>query len=98
MVTKEPKEPKEPKESRHETKPAGASPGPAEASTQVEPVAPADLPAEVRAAVEELEADPGAVIDFKVYPDRVVLVLFDYRKYTFSLAALASRIKQRVGK
>lgn len=59
---------------------------------------PAELPAEVQAAVEELEQDPASVIEFKVYPDKVTLILFDYRKYTFSLRALAARLAKRVGK
>lgn len=72
------------KESKQEAGPA--SPGPAE------------LPAEVQAAVEELEQDPASVIEFKVYPDKVTLILFDYRKYTFSLRELAGRIRKRIGK
>lgn len=85
MAAKEPK--------GQESKPAGpgeAGPAPEKAGKE--------LPAEVRAAVEELEQDPASVIEFKVYPDKVTLILFDYRKYTFSLRALAGRLAKRVGK
>ena len=57
-----------------------------------------ELPAEVQAAIEELNQEPASVIEFKVYTDKVTLVLFDYRKYTFSLPLLAARIKKRLGR
>lgn len=65
------------------------------------------LPVEVVAAVEHLNADPavpfndlepGALLDFRVYPDRVAVILFTGQKYTVSLAALQRRLAGRVAK
>lgn len=65
------------------------------------------LPDEVVAAVAHLNADPavphdnldaGALLDFRVYPDRVSVVLFTGQKYTVSLAALQQRLAARVAK
>lgn len=65
------------------------------------------LPSEVAAAVEHLNADPavpfdnlqaGSLLDFAVYPDRVTVVLFTGQKYTVSLDALKQRLAARVAK
>ena len=67
----------------------------------VEKVA-AKVPEEVAAACEHLahsaacehgEIDPGQLLDFAVYVDKVVVVIATGQKYTVSAAALAERLK-----
>jgi hypothetical protein len=62
----------------------------------------AKVPEEVAAACEHLsrnaacehgEIDPGQLLDFAVYVDRVVVVIATGQKYTVSAAALAERLK-----
>lgn len=64
-----------------------------------------NIPDEVKAAVEHLNADPaipqsdlevGQLLDFKVYADRVVVIIPTGQKYTVSVADLFQRLKARV--
>lgn len=65
------------------------------------------IPDEVKAAVEHLNADsntpfdnlaPGQLLDFKIYTDRVVVIIPTGQKYTVSSAALLERVKRLVGR
>jgi len=46
----------------------------------------------LRAACAKQGVEPESLIDFKIYPDRVVLILLDFRKITYSYADLVGFI------
>ena len=61
-------------------------------------------PAEVKAACLALAADPScahnqvdpqALLDFKIYPDRVTLILFTGQKYTVAWANMLAYLQAK---
>lgn len=58
----------------------------------------ADEQQQVAAAAAKHELEPGQLLDFAVYPGRVVVILPDGRKISYSLADLAGFFSEAAGK